>query len=96
MGTICLQLLLWILCAVNGEEQPFSVEVRNGTSPDVKRKKKNVVLSKRIMSTAPSLFPPHGPNRELLSALTSIQHTLHCVCFNNGLVVREIILFLHF
>lgn len=27
MGTICLQLLLWILCAVNGEEQPFSVEV---------------------------------------------------------------------
>lgn len=28
MGTLCLQLLLWILCAVNGEEQPFSVEVR--------------------------------------------------------------------
>lgn len=31
MGTLCLQLLLWILCAVNGEEQPFSVEVRSGT-----------------------------------------------------------------
>lgn len=31
MGTLCLQLLLWILCAVNGEEQPFSVEVRAGT-----------------------------------------------------------------
>lgn len=28
MGTLCLQLLLWVLCAVNGEEQPFSVEVR--------------------------------------------------------------------
>jgi len=29
VGTLCLQLLLWILCAVNGEEQPFSVEVRS-------------------------------------------------------------------
>lgn len=31
-GTLCLQLLLWILCAVNGEEQPFSVEVSTGTA----------------------------------------------------------------
>lgn len=31
LGTLCLQFLLWILCAVNGEEQPFSVEVRMGT-----------------------------------------------------------------
>lgn len=28
MGTLCLQLLLWILCAVKGESQTFSVEVR--------------------------------------------------------------------
>lgn len=28
--TVCLQLLIWILCFVNGEEQPFSVEVRTG------------------------------------------------------------------
>ncbi|KAM6953506.1 matrix metalloproteinase-16 isoform 2-T2 [Aplochiton taeniatus] len=26
IGTLCLQFLLWILCGVNGEEQPFSVE----------------------------------------------------------------------
>uniref|UniRef100_A0A673Y0I3 Matrix metalloproteinase-14 n=1 Tax=Salmo trutta TaxID=8032 RepID=A0A673Y0I3_SALTR len=26
LGTLCLQFLLWILCAVNGEEQAFSVE----------------------------------------------------------------------
>lgn len=96
MGTICLQLLLWILCAVNGEEQPFSVEVRNGTSPDVKRKKKKCSLVQKDHVNSTVLIPPHGPNRELLSAQTSIQHTLHCVCFNNGLVVREIILFLHF
>ena len=30
IGTLCVQFLLWILCAVNGEEQPFSVEVRGG------------------------------------------------------------------
>lgn len=29
LNCLCAQFLLWILCAVDGEEQQFSVEVRD-------------------------------------------------------------------
>ncbi|XP_015246743.1 PREDICTED: matrix metalloproteinase-16 isoform X1 [Cyprinodon variegatus] len=54
MGTLCLQLLLWILCAVNGEEQPFSVEVwlqRYGYLPPADPRM-SVLRSARVMHSA--------------------------------------------
>ncbi|XP_014823380.1 PREDICTED: matrix metalloproteinase-16-like isoform X1 [Poecilia mexicana] len=54
MGTLCLQLLLWILCAVNGEEQPFSVEAwlqRYGYLPPADPRM-SVLRSARVMHTA--------------------------------------------
>nr|XP_046226838.1 matrix metalloproteinase-16-like isoform X1 [Scatophagus argus] len=54
MGTLCLQLLLWILCAVNGEEQPFSVEAwlqRYGYLPAADPRM-SVLRSARVMQSA--------------------------------------------
>uniref|UniRef100_A0A1A8P6E9 Matrix metallopeptidase 16 (Membrane-inserted) n=1 Tax=Nothobranchius rachovii TaxID=451742 RepID=A0A1A8P6E9_9TELE len=54
MGTLCLQLLLWILCAVNGEEQPFSVEAwlqRYGYLPPADPRM-SVLRSARVMQSA--------------------------------------------
>ncbi|XP_072306630.1 matrix metalloproteinase-16-like isoform X1 [Eucyclogobius newberryi] len=54
MGTLCLQLLLWILCAVNGEDQPFSVEAwlqRYGYLPPADPRM-SVLRSSRVMHSA--------------------------------------------
>ncbi|XP_067342362.1 matrix metalloproteinase-16-like isoform X3 [Channa argus] len=54
VGTLCLQLLLWILCAVNGEEQPFSVEAwlqRYGYLPPADPRM-SVLRSARVMQSA--------------------------------------------
>uniref|UniRef100_A0A3P8SKW1 Matrix metallopeptidase 16 n=1 Tax=Amphiprion percula TaxID=161767 RepID=A0A3P8SKW1_AMPPE len=61
MGTLCLQLLLWILCAVNGEEQPFSVEAwlqRYGYLPPADPRM-SVLRSARVMQSAIAAMQRH-------------------------------------
>ncbi|KAJ3611442.1 hypothetical protein NHX12_021457 [Muraenolepis orangiensis] len=61
LGTLCAQVLLWILCTVNGEEQPFSVEAwlqRYGYLPPTDPRM-SLLRSSRAMQSAIAAMQRH-------------------------------------